>query len=364
MEQEFPAAYYGKSPNDDGSDQYRMLGRSCDFPPEALAQFEKLAGAIQWSGGGGNSPYSPCYAVWPVGEMGAIIARLIDSGPDHLNRPHTLRIEAAWIDRNEIGDWPCSIGTLLQDGAWVDSGADSDDAPLRLSLGHPNPDLGANVVGALKKADAIPFILVASHRNYRTSGFNVIQDPGQPKGVRREIYEDKGNERANAGLPQQRDGLDATKQFSRMSILVSVLCLLLIATGFWQYDSRQQLQSRFDELDGDLAETKDSLKDETQRLEQSQEALRKTSKERDELQKLREQDQEFMSKLNEHGIKTVNDLDYKLKALDDAEKSGKSYHDSLITERLEGLKPRAKETIEILKELLKEIEEIELSIRD
>lgn len=339
MKQEFPVAVYGKSPEPDGSDQYRLLGRSSDFPQEALAEFEKLAGAIQWSGGGGNRPYPACYAAWPVGKTGAIVARLTDSGTDHLNRPHTLRIEGVWVGKDQISDWRSVISELLQGIAWLERSLDSVDVPLQLSLGHSNHNLGANVVTALKNADPIPSILIANHKNYRSSGFEIIQDPNQPNGVYREILDGQEFQQVPHRVTVQQNAISGQKPRVWLPYLLFVVCLLLIAFGGWEYYSRQQLQSQYNAILSNFAETKSSLEGEIKNVNKLQQDLKVTSKERDQfrakLQELKGQHQEYTSLLREYRITSNDDLIARLKAFDQA-KSDKSSFDTYTKLRLEG----------------------------
>lgn len=371
MEQEFPAVFYGKSPAADETDQYRMLGRSSDFPQEALAAFEKLTGAIQWSGGGGNSPYRACYAVWPVCETGAIVARLTDSGPDRLNRPHTLRIEAVWVGKDQIGDWRSAISELLQDSAWLDRSSDSVDVPLRLSLGHSNQNLGTNVVGALKNTDPVPSILVASHKYYRSSGFEIVQDPNQPNGVQREVSSSQEIQRESPLLPVQQHTLDAPRPRKWLPLLLFVVCLFLIAFGGWEYYSRQQLQSQYNAMLGEFAETKSSLEDEIKNGDKLQQDLQETShvldQHRETLQQLKAEKQEYASLLREYRISGNDELIARLEAFDRA-KSDRSISDAytklLLERRIQSLRRGLDKTIEDLERLRESVREEELPSRE
>lgn len=370
-EQEFPAAFYGKSATNDGSDQYKLLGRSSDFPEEALAEFEKLSVAIQWSGGGGNSPYRACYAAWPVSETGAIVARITDSGPDRLNRPHTLRVEAAWIGRDQVPDWPTSIGGLLQDGAWLSHSTDSFDVSLRLSVGHSNQNLGANVAEALKNTDTIPSILVASHKNYRASGFDIVQDPDQPNGVHREVDRNLEARRVTRSVPVGQHVSREPRKRVWLPLLLFAICLLLVVFAGWEYFSRQQLQSQYNTLVGEVAETNALLENESKNRDKLQQDLREATQEldevRDELEQLRGERQEYALLLRDYQITSNDDLVARLEAFDRA-KSDRSIFDAYtklrLERRIQSLKRGLDETIADLERLRESVRDEELLNRE
>lgn len=373
VEQEFPAAFYGKSPSNDGGDQYRLLGRSRDFPQDALVEFEKMAKAIEWTGGGGNDPYRACYGVWPVSKSGAIVARFTDSGPDLLNRPHTLRIEAAWVAKGRVADWPAAIGELLQDIAWLNRSTDTFDAPLRLSLGNSNFELGTNVAEVLKSTASIPSILIASHKNYRASGFDIIQDPDGPSGANRMVRRSQGNRHPSPSLPVRSQFSGTSKQGVWPTLFLIVVCVLLIALIGWEYLSRQQLQSRYDTLDGEFLEMKISLEDVSKNRDKLQQDLQNTSQELKEvsetLQQLQNERQEYISLLQSHGITNNADLKARLMAFDQRKRRGDKeildpYAKTLLEQRIEFLKKSLDRYIQEQERTIESLKQLRESVRD
>lgn len=112
-----PAAAYGKSA--EGRDEYGILWTQQGFSDVAQQSLRNLSRAYQFLGGGSTSAisYPDCFALWPVENGGWIAARFRDAGRDSLGRPHTLRIDAVFIEANvAIAERSRLLGFLEPDG--------------------------------------------------------------------------------------------------------------------------------------------------------------------------------------------------------------------------------------------------------
>lgn len=116
-EPSIPAAAYGKSA--DGRDEYGILWTQQGFSDVAQQALRNLSRSYQFLGGDSSSAisYPDCFALWPVENGGWIAARLRDAGRDSLGRPHTLRIDAVFIEANvALAERSRLIGFLEPDG--------------------------------------------------------------------------------------------------------------------------------------------------------------------------------------------------------------------------------------------------------
>src|SRR5205085_5694111 len=105
----FPAAVFGAG----GPSGSNLLGRADDFPPEAEEAVRDLAGRFRWKAPPDGSRLSPCFAAWPAAG-GRLVVRFADAGCDAFGRPHSVRIEAAWV----AGDVTGAGAGYLTDAAW------------------------------------------------------------------------------------------------------------------------------------------------------------------------------------------------------------------------------------------------------
>jgi hypothetical protein len=283
MPREFPAAYYGKPPEPGGKDQYGLIGCTRDFPRETVREFERLATSIQWSGGGGDDPYSDCFVLWPVGTTGAIVARLRDVGRDQMQRPHTLWIEGAWIASREIGDWLDVSCRLLQPAAWPDAAPPRSCGPLRLNPHLPRPQLGEEVDRALAEGAAPPTLLIATHRNFRAGGFVVIHDPGYLPGDRPPV--NRQERPAGIGTPdtgQTEKAASAAPRFHRvLTMCLVAACLVLAGFAAREHYLRRNLQQQIERAHSALKSMEESLENAEASAAETQRQLRIAIDERD-----------------------------------------------------------------------------------
>jgi cell division protein FtsB len=122
----FPGACYGLAPLErtgvPGRD-YGILHAGPGFPPEAEKALEQMARGVEWKSDGEAESYPPCFALWPTGR-GVMAIRIRDVGRDDRERPHAIRIEAAYIEDRAILDDPDRLAGLLDDSAWPPNGWD------------------------------------------------------------------------------------------------------------------------------------------------------------------------------------------------------------------------------------------------
>ena len=278
----FPAACFGKDPGQGGGSHYRMLSRSREFPDHAIQAFERLATSLQWLGGGGDAPYQDCFAAWPVGRDGVIVARFHDGGEDQFNRPHTLRVEGAWIAREGFPEWPHGVADLLQPAAWPDASDQAASETVALLLGRQNPQLGDTVRRAFERPE-LAKVLLASHRHYRADGFDIVQDPNRPNGA---ICPRSDPTRPGATSPaiNQNAMANQTPRPRRRWILVT-LVLAMLAVGLfaaWEHHLRRLAEREVDRVGDRLDDAEDSLKREEQQRSAAEGQRDLARKERDE----------------------------------------------------------------------------------
>ncbi|QGJ70971.1 Hypothetical protein PBC10988_26740 [Planctomycetales bacterium 10988] len=171
----FPAAYYGKLLTSGSKNQYQFLGHSSDFPQKAIFEFEQLAKSFQWKGGGGNEPYSDCFALWPLPSGEVLVARFRDVGRDQLDRPHTVRVEAALVAKKGLSDWPQDLGRMLQAKAWPTLDEPEFSQSLSLRLDQSLPPLNGEITKVLTKAPIKHRVLITTHTFFQASQFDLVQ---------------------------------------------------------------------------------------------------------------------------------------------------------------------------------------------
>jgi hypothetical protein len=120
----FPGACYGLDRSEkDGvlAHDYRVIYAGPGFPSEAEMALEQMARGVEWRSDSEAESYPPCFALWPT-ERGVLAIRIRDSGRDDQERPHALRIEAAYIEERAGQDNPDRLAGLLDDSAWPPGG--------------------------------------------------------------------------------------------------------------------------------------------------------------------------------------------------------------------------------------------------
>ena len=173
-----PAAAYGKATN--GRDEYGVLWTQQGFADAAQQALRNLARAYQFRGGGSSSDacYPDCFALWPVGNNGGwVAARLRDAGNDSLDRLHTLRIDAVFVDAASVEDDLSRLLGFLEPDTWPSRSFDAHDV-FKPRLSPPSP----SVLQSL--ADLQPLVSTSSvlrvyHSAYYTQGthrFDIVLD--------------------------------------------------------------------------------------------------------------------------------------------------------------------------------------------
>ena len=133
----FPAAVYSKSmPSSKGGARgYEWLHRNPAFSEAAWNAADAWSRCFQWRYGGGKT-HAPV-AMWAPLEKGALMLHFTDAGPDDQDRPHMLRLEAAWA-KPESANAAIRQGFLLQamrDEAWLNES--SSRATVNTALTAP-----------------------------------------------------------------------------------------------------------------------------------------------------------------------------------------------------------------------------------
>jgi hypothetical protein len=182
-----PTAAYGKAAN--GGDEYGVLWTQQGFADAAQQALRNLARAYQFRGGGcsGDACYPDCFALWPVASNGGwVAARLRDAGNDSLDRLHTLRIDAVFVDAVSAGDDHSRLLGFLEPDAWPSRSFDAHDVfkPRPIS---PSPAVLQSLARG-QPAASTSSVLRAYHSAYYTQGahrFDIVLDAtGLPVSVR------------------------------------------------------------------------------------------------------------------------------------------------------------------------------------
>jgi hypothetical protein len=187
METGMPTAAYGKATN--GRDEYGVLWAQSGFGDAAQQALRNLARAYQFRGGGssGDACYPDCFALWPVANNGGwVAARLRDAGNDSLDRRHTLRIDAVFVDAATVEDDHSRLQGFLEPDAWPSKSFDAHGV-FKPRLIPPSPSVLQSLAGVQPAASTLS-VLRAYHSAYYTQGthrFDIVLDAtGLPVSVR------------------------------------------------------------------------------------------------------------------------------------------------------------------------------------
>ena len=106
-EDRFPAIHYCRVPSSDvpGEFRYAMVCHCTDIPGDIQRLFEwEVRPTVQWTSVRNQTEdYPDSFLLWTVPDRGYILTKLADDGPDHLQRPQSMRIDAVWIeDRKSV----------------------------------------------------------------------------------------------------------------------------------------------------------------------------------------------------------------------------------------------------------------------
>jgi hypothetical protein len=162
--QRFPAASYGQ-----GSKGYSVLGCSNDFPETALNEWvQKITRRLEWRpnlDASGDERYEPGFALWRLEkDPGVLAVRVCDVGRGDRDRPHTLKIDAVYIQKCDfVSNFPV-LSPFLDQSAWPSNESDvvTDghlELKLRSDLSTSNPAI-QRLAEDLKSCKRVPRLLV------------------------------------------------------------------------------------------------------------------------------------------------------------------------------------------------------------
>ncbi len=276
-DQGLPTAAFGKAAGQ--GDGFGVLWSRSDFPDGARQALGDIARAFGLRGDGGDGEYPPCFALWPIrSPVGWVAVRLRDAGNDAIGRPHTLRIDAVFVE----GDDLALAAGLLKANAWPEG--DWDEATAFFST-MPTPDHAtADVILGVWNGETCPTVLRACHTWY-TSGFDVNLDTdgsvlrcrqrpslGTQAGVKRPraVYDGGGTVRGRG-----RDKRSTMKQ--AFSILVAASLGAAAAFG-WHLVETGKLQQEHEAVASRLASERDDARTRADDAQQRQSRLEKEMK--------------------------------------------------------------------------------------
>jgi hypothetical protein len=117
-----PAAIFGKEIHKGPVPQdFRVLLAHSLFDVEKLNRLGWLGQKFAWANTGASDPFAPCYGLCHVGPGACFIICFRDAGLDDQGRPHTLRMEVALIEGDELETHKDRLFLLLCAAAWPDS---------------------------------------------------------------------------------------------------------------------------------------------------------------------------------------------------------------------------------------------------
>lgn len=167
----FPVAVYGKAQGEAGRGRdFALLDVPPDFPSSAADELERIGRLLSWRSGAAAECCDPCFALWPlppdaagtgsaagVASRAALAIRMLDAGRDDWGRPHTLRLEAAYLPPGRLD--PVERRSLLQAAAWpppTGSPADAYPNGVALTPCRDHRRLPRRLVEGLDPADLRP----------------------------------------------------------------------------------------------------------------------------------------------------------------------------------------------------------------
>lgn len=181
----YPSACYGLGLADEapriGKD-YHVLHASPGFSPEATAELKKMARNLEWRSDGKPGTFPPSFVLWPLPEeAGILAARLRDAGRDDQGRPHSFRIEAAYIADRGVLDDPTILAGILHDRAWPAAEWDWKTAPkIALQPDVHDDSVRREIAAALQKREPCPRLLVGGkYLNFDREEYDAVlpRDP-------------------------------------------------------------------------------------------------------------------------------------------------------------------------------------------
>lgn len=323
IETGLPTAAYGKATN--GRDEYGVLWTQQGFADAAQQALRNLARAYQFRGGGssGDACYPDCFALWPVANDGGwVAARLRDAGNDSLDRLHTLRIDAVFVDAVSAGDDHSRLLGFLEPDAWPSSSFDAHDV-FKPHLISPSPAVLQSLASG-QPAASTSSVLRGYHSAYYTQGayrFDIVLDAtGLPVSVRTVDTEPRvfaSNARvtetdalsSKSPSDSMRNGIHRHSR-NWLGSLITGIVAMLVGGGAGVLWHKSQSDQAFRDLQNEFArEEKQHTRDLTEQQRSAQEKYNSLlSQER----QLREAENSFKALAAEYGFTNAFDMESEL----------------------------------------------------
>ena len=303
-----PTAAYGKDAS--RGDGFGVLWSRPDFPEEARRTLSDVAKAFGLKGDGGENQYAPSFALWPIGSpVGWIAARLWDAGADAIGRPHTLRIDAVFVEGADAGE---ATGLLRPDG-WPDG-----EWTEKCSVTVPGGDLQvAGEITSAWKGEGRPRVLRAFHKWY-TSGFDVdLDSAGRIVRCRESRVAKAGNTEAEASRPRRGRRLTGGVKPRGSAVTRAILMIGMLGLGAslglgWHIVQTRDIRLRHEANLADAALERDAARARAEQSEQRESRLeqrvRSLEQEASDARDARRSDERFAQVASDFGIGNAVDL--------------------------------------------------------
>lgn len=304
-----PTAAYGKDA--DRGDGFGVLWSRADFPDEARRALGDIAKAFGLKGDGRESHYAPCFALWPIRiPAGWIAARLCDAGADAIGRPHTLRIDAVFVEGGDVGE----VVGLLRPDVWPD-GEWHENCLIKL----PGQDTEvADGIASVWKGEDRPRVLRAFHKWY-TSGFDVDLDPaGRVVRCRMSDFGRTGGSKTGAFVSRRASvstGYLSPRGGSTVTRAVSMIGMIALGTLLglaWHAVQMTNIQQRHEAILAGVASERDAARAEAEQSRQRESRLehqvRGFQQEVADARDARRADESFVRVTGEYGIGNAVEL--------------------------------------------------------
>jgi len=289
--QTYPTAAFGRycDPSKPGADGYQILGSSIDFPQSALSAVKKLGESFQWPGGGETHRYPDCFALWPLESDGqqVLVARLQDAGPDQLNRPHSLRVEAVLVDvGGDLAREVKRLSALLDAHAWPKTNWSGPPEQLELAPTATSEPLSDALARHATRIGRVPRTLVGSgdvvsRRKFGSFELRVSRSPdGQT--VSADLARSSQTSSVSAPAAQANTPTVPHKPSGGKlaTLLLAAAFCIVVLIALWQWGERHELGEQRDGLEGEIAGAREELSKVKDALDKTEAARRAADAER------------------------------------------------------------------------------------
>lgn len=286
-------------------DYYAVLYQSPAIPAAAVETFKrKVSKSVQWDASGGEECFPDCFLFWRIDAESFWLARLSDAGDDSRGRPHSMRIEALYLEDRIVSELP---GGAIPFSAWLcrsSSWADDfrDDAYIFSYYPHREAEhrgVEEELSSFFESAEESPrSLLVARHPHYMARDIDVRIDDYQGRTTSYRVQQAKEtsppiDDVDTVPPPSPRQGVSFLSRNNIMKkIPCRILVTLLLGIGcitmvILLYNSRAEskrlscefqkktqefdnAQKRVDKLEADLETVKEQKADLTTKLSKSE----------------------------------------------------------------------------------------------